>query len=96
MNSTEQRMHRTVTQALEHRLDDVEPVVVRLMKNGDALYAASRSMGARISALDDRLSAMTEELEALQRRADHVSEALVTSTWRVRLRWLLKGFTSGR
>lgn len=78
---------RKYTTAVERRLNDVEPLVVRLMQNGDALYAAGERLAKRVTVLE-------EALAAVHKREDWAIEALASSTMRTRLRWLLTGVTS--
>jgi hypothetical protein len=109
MNADEQRTHRTVTQTLGARLDDVEVVTERNSRNGEALYAGHESNAQQIALLMDRVQALSEQQDALRREFDYYARErgaqieelqrvlrshLRASFWH-RLRWLVTGVLRG-
>jgi ABC-type phosphate transport system auxiliary subunit len=102
MNGLEQRKHGTVTERLAARLNDVEPVVVRLIDQDGQLLAAGRQLTTRVETLEDQIQALTAETERLSALlsqhgrgvmvlrvdVDHAREPRAWSLWS-RLRWLV-------
>lgn len=98
MNATEQREHRTVTKALDSRLDSIEPIVLQLMNNDNAIVERFAKLDDVLQKDFDRLNKLTDvlymhdrnvqarlaSLEALKLRA-------AALTFWQRLRWLLTG-----
>lgn len=83
MNATEQAPHRTVTQALDHRLGDVEIIIGQLMTNDNALIARDQVKEQHFAELDVTLRQFGAQLDQLH-------------AWRARpfwarLRWLVVG-----
>ena len=82
MDILNERRQGSVTERLSARLDEIEPVVGRLLKNEAKLIADALAMEARVRMAERGLSA----LAAVNGRLDFISR----SFWQ-RLRWLVTG-----
>jgi hypothetical protein len=100
MNGAEQVRHRSVTERLDARLAAIEPLVDRMMHNGDALYQGHEANAARITTLEGRLAAHALDIHQLQtqRRVFNGEDRVMAleyfktcSTFWQRLRWLVRG-----
>jgi hypothetical protein len=80
MNGLAQRRHGSVTERLSARLDDIEPVVERLLANEAKLIADALTVDARVSSLTQQQGATFNSLAEFCGRG-----------WRGRLRWLVTG-----
>lgn len=94
MNGAAQRAHRTVTERLTGRLEIIEPLVDRMMHNGDALYVGHEANATRIAALDDRVRSYGGKLGELQVLVEHLrrqlSDQQAMTRWQ-RLKWVFGG-----
>jgi hypothetical protein len=94
MNPVQMRQHRTITERLSDRLDVLEPLVDRMMRNGDALYQGHEANAARIAALNSNFEVWRDVLETCNRECDTLRRWRVhlegASVWR-RLLWALTG-----
>ena len=61
MNPVQMRQHRTVTERLSDRLDVLEPLVDRMMHNGDALYQGHEANAKAIGEERTHRLAMAQE-----------------------------------
>lgn len=106
MNSQEQKTHRTVTEALDKRLTDVETVVAALDDRvSDVVRTTLTSLreerANRFSLADELRTAigqerthrlqLAEQQRAYVDRGDKPHDAFRARTWRERWRWLLRG-----
>ena len=91
MNGTEQRHHRTVTEALASRLTDDETIIAQLITQDQRLLEAGRTLTTRVGTTEE-----TCRTRAVDAAVDHKNLAdrfdqFTTRTFWPRLRWFLTG-----
>jgi len=99
MNGSEQRQHKTVTDALATRLDDVDTVVAALdQRVSDAAQAALASIGQerthRLRLAEEQRGYVDRNDRELRRSIEVLqvrTVVLTQSTFWQRVRWLLFG-----
>ena len=100
MNGLEQRRHGSVTERLSDRLDDLEPIVERLLANEAKLIADSVRHRDDWRAHDTRFMAVDAAIHQLrtQHRVCNAEDRLASleifrtcGTFWQRLRWLVVG-----
>jgi hypothetical protein len=91
MNGLAQRRHGSVTERLSARLDDLEPVVERLLANEAKLIADALTVDARVTQAEQWSQERWESDGATHKRLGDQHRAFVSRSFMARLRWLVRG-----
>lgn len=90
MDILNQRRQGSVTERLSARLDDIEPVIGRLLKNEAKLIADALTTAARVQAHDEELGEHAQDWMEHEQRLDRLA-VFTYASFLQRLRWLVTG-----
>lgn len=90
MDILNQRRHGSVTERLSARLDEIDPVIGRMLKNEAKLIADALRTESRFQEHDMELSQIQHEWADHERRLDRFALFASATFWQ-RLRWLVTG-----
>lgn len=74
MNPVQMRQHRSVTERLSARLDVLELLVDRMLRNGDALYQGHEANAARITKVEEALRELVGVVKNLNASVQALSD----------------------